>query len=207
MFARSTTVLAHRDLIDDGVAYVRDEVMTALLGTDGCIGLSMLVDRESCRCIATSAWQTREAMAAAEGTIRPVRERAVELLGGNRPQVDEWEIALLHRDHTSAPGACVRATWVRVDADQVERALDTYKMAILPSMQEFDGFCSASMMLDRAAGMSVSSVTFDSVEAMERSREDAERMRTQGVRDLGIEILDVAEFELAIAHLRVPELV
>jgi hypothetical protein len=95
-----------------GIAQVRDEVMPALLGIEGCVGLSMLVDRQAGRCIATSAWQSREAMLASEDLLRPMRDRVAEVLGG-KPQVEQWEIAVLHRDHTSGqvpvfvPPGCV----------------------------------------------------------------------------------------------------
>jgi hypothetical protein len=204
--ARSTTILAQRDLIDDGIAHLRDDVMPILMRTDGCIGLSMLVDRESCRCIATSAWQTEEAMRASEEAIRPVRERAAELFGGGKPEVQEWEIAVLHRDHTSGPGACARATWVRFEPSKADRVLDIYKMAVLPRVQEFDGFCSASLLLDRQNGLAVGTVGFDSLSGLERSREQAQRTRTEATREMGAEVVEVGEFELAIAHLRVPEM-
>ena len=58
MYARSTTVLARPGAIDAGIAYVRDEVMPALLGMSGCIGMSMLVDRVGAR---NSAHLTRPA--------------------------------------------------------------------------------------------------------------------------------------------------
>jgi hypothetical protein len=90
--------------------------------------------------------------------------------------------------------------------DQVDRAIDVYRMGILPAMQEFDGFCSASLMVDRTEGYAVSSVTFDSREAMERSRERGEELGERGAREAGIEIVEVGEFELALAHLRVPEM-
>jgi hypothetical protein len=51
----------------------------------------------------------------------------------------------------------------------------------------------------------VSSVTYDSLEAMERNREAASAMRSATTKDAGAEVLDVGEFELALAHLRVPE--
>ena len=205
MYARSTTVLAHLKSIDAGVAHIRDEVMPTLLGMEGCIGLSMLVDRNTGRCIATSAWRTREAMLASERQLRPVRDHAAEILG-NRPQVDEWEIAVLHRDHTSRSGACVRASWVRMAPAQADRVVDVYRMGLLPVMQDYDGFCSASLLVDRASGLAVSSVSYDSLESMQRSREKSDALREAGAREAGVEIVEVCEFELTLAHLRVPEM-
>ena len=46
MYARSTTVRGDPQSVDDGIAYVRDEVMPAVQQMDGCIGLSMLADRD-----------------------------------------------------------------------------------------------------------------------------------------------------------------
>ncbi len=205
MHARSTTVRAHPESIDAGVAHIRDEVMPMLSGMDGCVGLSMLADRTSGRCIVTSAWQSEEAMRASAEQLRPVRDRAAEMLGG-RAQVDEWEIAVLHRDHTSEPGACVRATWMRTEPGQTERLVDFYRMALLPAIQEYEGFCSASLMVDRAGGYLVSSVTFDGLDSMARTREQAMALRDRATGEIGGEIVDVGEFELTLAHLRVPEM-
>jgi quinol monooxygenase YgiN len=204
VYARSTTIMARPDSIDAGIAQVRDEVMPMIQGMEGCIGLSMMVDRESGRCITTTAWQSAEAMRATDETLRPVREKIAETVGGT-PQVDEWEIAVLHRDHKSADGACVRVTWVQIDPANIDRAIDVYKVATLPRAEELDGFCSASLLLDRSSGRAVSSVTYDSLEAMERNREAASAMRSATTKDAGAEVLDVGEFELALAHLRVPE--
>ena len=35
--------------------------------------------------------------------------------GVGEPEVREWEIAVLHRDHRAAVGACARITWTRAD--------------------------------------------------------------------------------------------
>ena len=205
MYARSTTINAGPGSIDAGIAQVRDEVMPMLQEMAGCIGLSMLVDRESGRCITTSAWQSQEAMRATDEELRPVRERLAATVGGT-PQVQEWEIAVLHRDHRSAAGACVRATWVMVDPANLDRAIDVYKLASLPRLEDLAGFCSASLLVDRASGRAVSSVTYDSQQAMDDNREAAASMRSSTTKDAGAELLDLGEFELAIAHLRVPEL-
>ena len=205
MYARSTTIMARPESVDAGIAEVRDNVMPMIEQMEGCTGLSMLVDRQSGRCITTSAWQSEEAMRATDAQLQPVRERIAELLGGS-PQVDEWEIAVLHRDHKSADGACSRVTWVQVDPATMDRAIDVYKLASVPRAEELEGFCSASLLVDRSSGRAVSTVTYDSIEAMERNREAAASMRSAASKDAGAEVLDMGEFELALAHLRVPEL-
>ena len=206
VYARSTTIQAQPSSIDDGIAYVRDEVMPALQAMDGYVGLSMLVDRESGRCIATSAWGTEEACRKSTEQAAPLRERAAEIFSGD-VSVDQWEIGVLHRDHSSGDGACVRATWIKVPPDQVERAIDFYKTSVLSSLEDLEGFCSASFLMNRASGRAVSSTTFDSLDAMDRNRERATELRNTRTRELGADIVDIGEFELALAHLRVPEMV
>jgi len=206
MYARSTTIQALSSSIDAGIEHVRDTVMPALEGIDGCVGMSLLVDRSSGRCIATSSWESDEAMRASEESIRPMRDQAAELFGGSA-QVEEWEIAAMHREHRSSEGACVRATWVNVDPDQIDGGIDFYKTTILPALEELEGFCSASLLVDRASGRGVAAATFDNAEAMERNKDQLDRMRATGSQQANAEVLDQCDFELAVAHLRVPEMV
>ena len=206
MYARSTTIQAQPSSVDAGIAHVRDTVLPALEGTDGCLGLSLLVDRKSGRCIATSSWESDEAMRASEESIRPMRDQAAELFGGSA-QVEEWEIAAMHREHRSSEGACVRATWVNVDPDQIDGGIDFYKTTILPALEELEGFCSASLLLDRASGRGVAAATFDNAEAIDRNKDQLDRIRATGSQEANAEVLDQCDFELAVAHLRVPEMV
>ncbi len=206
MYARSTTIEAEPRSIDAGIAHIRDVVMPALSEIDGCLGLSLLVDRETGRCIATSSWETAEAMRDSAERVWPLRHRAAEMFAGPAV-VDQWEIAVVHRDHRSGPGACVRATWVKVRPDQFERAIDYFRMAMVPAIEELEGFCSTSLLVDSLSARAVASTTFDSVDAMARNLEQHRSLRTSQLRNLGVDQYDVAEFELALAHLRVPELV
>src|SRR5215207_10440730 len=177
VYARSTTLMARPESLDAGIAQVRDEVMPELEQMEGCVGLSMLVNRQSGRCITTSAWQSEETMRATESRVQAIRERLAQAMGGGSPQVEEWEIAVLHRDHQSPQGAGVRATWVRVDPAKVDRAIDVYKETSLPRTMDLEGFCSVSLLVDRSTGRAVSSVSYASMAAMERSRDAAEQMR------------------------------
>ncbi|MCP2276911.1 Antibiotic biosynthesis monooxygenase [Nocardia amikacinitolerans] len=206
VFARSTTIHAQPTAIEAGIAHVRDEVMPAVEGMPGCIGLSLLVDRGSGRCIVTTAWETEQAMRDSAVKVRPIRERAAEAFRGNA-EVEEWEIAVLHRDHRSREGACVRAVWVEGDPNKADMAIETYKTRALPGMEQLEGFCSASLMVHRASGRGVSCTTFDSSDAMDRNRQQAAEIREANTKHMGLRVTEVAEFELALAHLRVPELV
>ncbi|HET7668146.1 MAG TPA: hypothetical protein VFK56_19195 [Mycobacterium sp.] len=205
MYARSTTIQAQPSSIDAGIAHMRDSVLPALEGIDGCVGLSLLVDRTSCRCIATSSWESEEAMRASEEAIRPIRDRAAELFGGSA-QIEEWEIAAMHREHRAGEGCCVRATWVKVDPDQMDRGIDFYKMGILPALEELHGFCSGSLLVDRASGRGVAAATFDSAEALGRNKDALDRIKATGSKEANAEVLDQCDFDLALAHLRVPEM-
>src|SRR6202012_3574259 len=118
----STTTQAQPACVDAGVAHIRDDVRPRLQEVDGCVGLSLLADKQTGRCIVTTSWETEEAMNASAEQIRPIRDRAPDEFGGiGSPVVEEWEIAVLHRDHRSGDGACARATWVKMPPDQLDR--------------------------------------------------------------------------------------
>lgn len=203
--ARSTTVQAQPSSIDAGIAHVRDEVMPAVQAVDGFIGISMLVDRESGRCIITTSWETEEAMRASAEKASQLRDRAAEELGGSVEKVEEWEIAVFHRDHPTGAGAYARTMWVKVDPALWDQSHPYYKTSVLPDLGKLDGFCSASLLADGATGVMVVTATFDSREALERNREQALAEKAAKLPEEGVEELDVAEFELALAHLRAPE--
>jgi heme-degrading monooxygenase HmoA len=198
---------AQTSSIDDGIAYMRDELTPELENIEGYVGMSLLIDREDGRCIITTAWETEDAMRASADRAKELRSQASDRFGGTVEKIEEWEIGVLHRDHQSNEGACARVTWIKVPPDQANRALDSYKSDVLPSLEDLEGFCSASMLVNHANGRAVSTSTFDSREAMESNREQARELRNTRTREMGADVLDVGEFELAIAHLRVPEMV
>jgi hypothetical protein len=205
MYARSTTVHADPQRIDAGIAHIRDEVMPAVQSMPGCMGLSMLCDRDSGRCIATTSWDSEESMSASREAVRAMREQAVDVMGGQF-DVQEWEITVLHRAHQAPEGACCRVTWTRGDPARMDDMTETLRTGILPRLDEIPGFCSVSVMGDRQTGMSVLTATYDDRASLERSAETVRGMREQFAQQMGLEVTDMAEFELAIHHLRVPEM-
>ena len=206
MYVRSTTVMGNPRTLDDGIRYLHDELWPAVQAMDGCLGLSMMCDRDSGRCIATTAWTDEEAMHQSESGLFDMRMRYAEMLGG-RPEVQEWEVAVMHRLRHAPEGPFCRVIWSRTDPADAERAMDTFRMALLPRMEELPGFCSVSMLVDRESGRAVSSTRYETRDAMNRAVGMATTMREDFARQMGSQITEVAEFELVLAHLRLPELV
>lgn len=206
MHARSTTIQAQPASIEAGLRNIRDEIMPTLTGMDGFTGMSTLVDRASGRCVVTTAWRSEEAMRASAAQVAPIRDRAAQTFSAGSVEVEEWEIAVLHRNHNAGDGAWCRVVWVRGDPANADRAVDAFKLVALPAIEESEGFCSASLMINRTSGLGVSSVAFDNLEAMRATRERADEIRSRATAQAGAQVLDVHEFELALAHLRVPEL-
>jgi quinol monooxygenase YgiN len=207
MHARTTTISADPARVDAGIADVRNNVLPAVSGMDGCTGLSMLCDRSTGRCIVTTAWESEEAMAATRDTMRRMREQAAAQMGGSAPEVREWEIAAMHRVHPVGDDACARVTWSRVDPAAMDRVLDDFRTDLIPRMDEMPGFCSLSLMLDRQTGDNSLTAVYADRRAMEASRQRAMYIRDEFRRRLHMSATDVAEFDLVLHQLRVPELV
>jgi hypothetical protein len=206
VYARTTLIQADPGKIDDGVAYVRDEIIPQVTAMDGCIGMSLLVDHETGRCISTTAWESEAAMQDTAERVRPLRDRAEQVLGASSSLVDLWEVGAVHRAHAMPDGAGARVTWLSGPPGTAERAADIFRMVVLPRVQELEGFCSGSLLLNREAGRAVGTITFETMQQVEASREAAVRIRELASKEAGATVDEVAEMEVALAHLHVPEM-
>jgi quinol monooxygenase YgiN len=203
MHARSTTIHGRPDSVDATTAYVRGEVMPEIRAMDGCLGLSLLAGRDTGRCIVTTSWRDAAAMHASREGVRRSAERTAALLGGPA-EMQEWEIAAMHRV-AERQGARSRVTWLRTGPESVPRAVDAVRLSLMPKLDDLAGFCSVSIMVRRDEGLTVAAVAYDSDAHLEQATEGAREFREEFAPAMGIEVLDTAEFDVAIAHLRVPE--
>jgi hypothetical protein len=108
--------------------------------------------------------------------------------------------ATLHRTHH---GERCRVNWLQGDLDAMT---ETVRVGILPELEQTPGFCSASLLVNRTTGLCCATTAWGTREAMEVSRPTADSMRTRTAKEAGGDILDVRGFELAYAHLHVPEM-
>jgi hypothetical protein len=199
VYARSVTFHGRPGNVDAGIAFVKNEAGPMLDKIEGCRGLSLLVDRQTGQCIATSSWVNAAAMRDSDAQLRTIRDRGRDILGGSM-QVDEWEIAVMHR---TQHGECCRVSWLQGDLDAMTA---TFRVGILPQLERTLGFCSASLLVNRSTDLCCVTAAWETRAAMEASRSAAEDLLGRAARDAGGEIVEVHEFDLAYAHLHVPEM-
>jgi heme-degrading monooxygenase HmoA len=206
MYARSTTVHGTPEDLGDGIAYVHDQVLPMVEQMDGCIGLSMLVDRDSGRSIVTTAWESANAMRRSAERVRDSRARAGEIMGGGS-EVAEWDVSLVHRSRPADTGASTRVVWASRAAGEMDDVHEVLRTQLLPNLAELPGFCSVSLLVDPMSGRSAAALTYDSRAAMVQADIRAPALHVEFASAAGLEITEVAGFDLVIAHLGVPELV
>jgi hypothetical protein len=207
MYARTATLRGNPRAIDEAIAFVRDEWLPTTTGLDGCTGLSMLAGRRSGRAIVTTGWETEPTMRASAEGMRGSRARLGKILGAV-PVVAQWEVAVMHRARQAGEHASCRVTWSALpDPAQVDEDVATFRMAILPRIEELPGFSSASLMVDRLSGRTVLAVHYVDGAALRAAAQRADALQEQYAREMGGRITEVAELGLVIAHLRIPETV
>jgi len=207
MYARTTTLRGNPAAVDEAIAVVRDEWLPMTTQLAGCTGLSMLAAHRTGRCILTTGWETEPALLASAESTREIRARVARVLSAV-PVVAQWEVAVMHRVQPTGEQACARVTWSALrDPATMDEDVATFRMSLLPRIEELVGFCSASLMIDRLAGRAVASVTYADREAMRAAGQHADALQQEYARAMGGRITEVAELDLVVAHLRVPETV
>src|SRR4051794_41814665 len=94
MYARSTSIRSTADKLDDGITYVTKEVLPTLGQSDGCLGLSMLTNRDDGRCIVTTSWRDEQSMRATADDARTLRHHLQHTPGGGDPHPQEGGIPI-----------------------------------------------------------------------------------------------------------------
>jgi quinol monooxygenase YgiN len=209
MYARSTTFRGDPTALDDGIAYTRDKVLPAVQQMDGCVGLSMLVERVNGRFIVTTSWEDADAMHRSAEAIRGIRETAITTARGIESETDivEWEIGVLHRVRTVPEGAAARVISTRGPLGQADRVIDHFRWHVVPRIGDLAGFCSVSLFVNRETGRCSMATVYEDRQTRGRAKGQAQAIREEFSEHMGMHITDVTEYDVALSHLRVPETV
>jgi hypothetical protein len=205
MFVRATTIHADLDRLQDGIDYIRREVVPAARALPGNLGLSMNVDRDTGLAMVATAWETEADRDASMTALGEQREKATMLLGATTFVTELLELAVLDRLRPAQAGFWTRLTRVAIAPELVDQAIDAFASSTLHDLQLLDGYCSAVLLVDRARGLGGVQVTFDSRQALETSRFRAEQLRDIGTAKSGAGVVEVREAEVVIAGISLPQ--
>lgn len=204
MFIRTSTFQADPSKLDEGIEFARANVPGALSKLDGSLGWTMLVNRQDGRCMVNSWWESEQALKASDKALAPLRKQGGEVLGAPA-KPEEWEVAVMERRREIKPGCGLRMTRVRLDPTTIDQGIDVFRTTTVPEATMMDGFCSISMAVNRRTGEALASVIFESMAAVEATREKAKQVRATTAEKAHAEILDVHEYELVEARISPPE--
>lgn len=202
MYSRMVTVDSDAARIEDLVRFVWDTVQPAVEAQPGSLGLAVFRARDGGRLLLLSGWRTAEDRAASAAALAPLREQGARLVAAD-PQVQEYELALLHRPRPLGPGCWVRVTRAEADPGRLEEGIDGYRQRVLPLVSALPGFCSAAVLVDPASGAALSATGWQSREALDASREPTEHLRSDPQPN-GARVLEVTDYEVLLAGLRSP---
>jgi len=94
-FMRVNSLQAAPDKLEDGIRFVREQVVPMLKQQAGFLAVRMGVNRENGRAYVTSAWESADTRQASDTAVRAQRGQAGELMGGIQVSVDEYEVVFI----------------------------------------------------------------------------------------------------------------
>jgi heme-degrading monooxygenase HmoA len=94
MFARMSTLEGPPDQVDEGLRYVREQVLPLMQQQDGFKGFIVLGDRQSGKVIGVSFWESEQAMQASEEVGDRTRSESAEAVGATVAGVERYEVGL-----------------------------------------------------------------------------------------------------------------
>ena len=94
MFARMTTLEGPPDQVDEGLRYVREQVLPFMQQQDGFKGFIALGDRQSGKVIGVSFWESEQAMQASEEAGDRARSDSAEVVSASVVGVERYEVGL-----------------------------------------------------------------------------------------------------------------
>jgi heme-degrading monooxygenase HmoA len=94
-FMRVNSMQAAPDKLEDGIRFVRDQIVPLLKQQAGFLAVMMGVNREDGRAYVTSAWESAEARQASDAVVSDRRRQAGQLMGGIQVTVDEYEVVFI----------------------------------------------------------------------------------------------------------------
>lgn len=202
MYMRVTTVHGDSSRIDDVVALVLDRAKPIVDRSEDGRGMSLFVNREAGRVVATSAWATQQARDDSNADLAPLRIEAARLIAGT-VSTAEYEIAVSEQVVQPGPGCWMRATAIAGEPARLRDGIADFQTSVIPALRGVPGFCGAVLIVDRASGAAIGATVWSSRATLESSRSLGSSLRRNVATQSGGQVTGVAEYEVVLAATKV----
>jgi heme-degrading monooxygenase HmoA len=95
MYARISTLEGSPDQIDEGLRYVRENILPQLQQQNGFKGMAALADRQSGKTLGVTFWESEEALRASEEAANKMREDSAQAMEDTIAGVERYEVGFL----------------------------------------------------------------------------------------------------------------
>ncbi len=95
MYARISTLEGSPEQIDEGLRYVRENVLPQLQQQDGFKGMAALADRQAGRTLGITFWESEEALRASEEAADRLRADSAEAMSDTIAGVERYEVGFM----------------------------------------------------------------------------------------------------------------
>ena len=112
MYARISMLDGPPDHIDQGLRYIRENVLPQIQQQDGFKGIAALSDRRTGKTLGVTFWESEEALRASEEAAHKLREGSAEAMSDTIAGVERYEVGFMEMSSqasrksltTSGPG-------------------------------------------------------------------------------------------------------
>jgi len=185
--------------IDQGVDYVREEVVPTLNAQHGYRGLTVSADRSGGVLGVLSLWETEADREASESTLAKNRQEGLGIIGGEM-SVEVFEQFLAEITERPIVGSPLMVTRISVEPTEIEENFEFFKSEVLPRIKSNPGFRSLRMMMNRQTGHGLVGVVWADKEAMETAVASAPSRRQPSI-DRGVKFHGDSYREIAFVDL------
>jgi hypothetical protein len=182
-------------LTDQLIQRVRDVGPSSVPDSKGFLGL---FDRERGSALAITFFDSEEAIRNSEQAFEDMAQHFPPEMRGRRTSVDVCEVLVYEGDPGRAKAARVSALEGR--PDQLDSSAEKVRSETAPRVRELAGNVGIIGLADRKSGRMTAITFWQSEDALRRSEEQANKLRSEAAERGGQKVGRVDRYEVAVAQ-------
>jgi heme-degrading monooxygenase HmoA len=182
-------------LTDELISRVRQQGPTSVPDAKGFLGL---FDRERGTSLGITFFDSEQAIRKSEQAFEDMAKNYPAEMRGRRKSVDVYEVMLFDGDPERAKAA--RVSSLEGSPKKIDDSIKKVRSETLPKVRELKGNVGAIGLADRKSGRVTVITLWESADAMQKSEQQANRLREEAASFGDQKISGVERYEVAVAQ-------